>query len=429
MLDSGKARQGWRIAFVVYAVLCLSSMAGMSIGLGLFAAAALWYFVADWRGRAPAILREAFATPYSWISLALFAASLLSLVMAMIFPVEGSQAGPMLSSLKKFHYYIFPPLFAAAFLHTSDEPERHPFWKAWAIFGGILGVIAMSQFFAADLFPYSWLDNPFFRPDGRTGRYHGQGLMFFHLSFASSMCFVAASAWARVVFPLRGDANRQRIFWVVTAVLASAGVWFSYSRIAFAALAMVVLVLGFLRRPFYGLLCAVFVTMSGFGAWFLIPSIQMRFGDGASGTKERVRMWESAFAMFRDHPLTGVGFSRTGEISPWYVEHVLHEPLEFTSHAHNNILDMLAATGSIGFVAFLAWWGFLFWASWRAFRLAPEGEKWLPAAAITGFLAFHVNGLTQVNYWDGKSEHALMLWAGVAVALWIRARKRELSKV
>ena len=85
---------------------------------------------------------------------------------------------------------------------------------------------------------------------------------------------------------------------------------------------------------------------------------------------------------------------------------------------------MLAATGAIGFTAFLAWWGFLFWASWRAFRRAPAHERWLPAAAITGFLAFQVNGLTQVNYWDGKSEHALMLWTGVAVALWIRERKR-----
>lgn len=135
-------------------------------------------------------------------------------------------------------------------------------------------------------------------------------------------------------------------------------------------------------------------------------------------------MWESAYAMFRDRPLTGVGFSRTGEISPWYVKNVLHEPLEFTSHAHNNFLDMLAATGLPGFTAFLAWWGFLFYACARAFRRAPMHERWLPAAALTGFLAFHVNGLTQVNYWDGKSEHALMLWTGVAVALWIRDRAR-----
>lgn len=423
--QAGTAKRYWRIAFTAYAVLSISSMAGMSIGLGLFGAASLWYFVADWRGRGRVILREAFATPYSWLSLTLFLTSLLSLLAAMAFPVAGSQAGPLLGSLKKYHYYFFPPLFAAALLHTSDQPERHPFWKAWAIFGAILGVIAMLQFFAIDIFPYALLDNSFFRPAGHTGRYHGQGLMFFHLSFASSMCFVATSGWARLVFPLRGDDRRQRLFWAVAALLATAGVYFSYSRIAFAALAMVVLVLGFLRKPVYGLYAGVGVGMAGFLAWTFSSSLQHRFLDFASGTKERTTMWRAAFAMARDRPLTGVGFSRTGEISPWYVQHVLNEPVEFTSHAHNNVLDMLAATGLLGFVAFLAWWGFLFFASWRAFRRAPEGEKWLPAAALTGFLAFHVNGLTQVNYWDGKSEHALMLWTGVAVALWIRERARE----
>jgi O-antigen ligase len=418
--QAGTAKRCWRIAFVAYAVLSISSMAGMSIGLGMFAAASIWYFSSDWRGRGREALREAFSTPYTWLSMALFLASLLSLLAAFAFPVEGSQAGPMLSSLKKYHYYLFPPLFAAALIHTSDSLERHPFWKAWAIFGGILGVIAMLQFFAANIFPYGWLGNSFFRPVGQTGRYHGQGLMFFHLSFASSMCFVASSAWARLVFPLRGDAPKEKVFWAASALLSTAGVYFSYSRIAFAALAIVVLVLGFLRKPLYGIFSAIFVGISGFLLWTFSPSLQHRFLDFASGTKERETMWRAAVAMVEQRPLTGVGFSRTGELSPWFVAHVLKQPLEFTSHAHNNFLDMLAATGLIGFAAFLAWWGFLFFASWRSFRLAPEGKKWLPAATLTGFLAFHVNGLTQVNYWDGKSEHALMLWTGVAVALWIR---------
>jgi O-antigen ligase len=288
--------------------------------------------------------------------------------------------------------------------------------------------VAIVQFFGADLFPSSWLDNTFFRADGTTGRFHGQGLMFFHLSFASSMCFVTASAWARLIFPMSDDNSRVRQFWAVVAVLASAGVWFSYSRIAFAALAVILLVLGILKKPLYGLLVAGFVCVAGVGAWTLIPSFHRRFADGYAGTTERVRMWESAVAMFRDRPLTGVGFSRTGELSPWYVKNVLHAPLDFTSHAHNNFLDILAATGAIGFAAFLTWWGFLFWACAHSFRRAAPSEKWLPAAALAGFLAFHVNGLTQVNYWDGKSEHALMLWTGVAIALWIREQSRETNK-
>jgi MYXO-CTERM domain-containing protein len=39
-----------------------------------------------------------------------------------------------------------------------------------------------------------------------------------------------------------------------------------------------------------------------------------------------------------------------------------------------------------------------------------------------------VNGLTQVNFWDGKSQHTLMLWAGVVLALAIRRRREDARK-
>ena len=43
-----------------------------------------------------------------------------------------------------------------------------------------------------------------------------------------------------------------------------------------------------------------------------------------------------------------------------------------------------------------------------------RGES--PAAALAGLLAFQVNGITQVNFWDGKSQHTLMIWAGVVLS-------------
>ncbi|MFX4404500.1 hypothetical protein ABTA52_19285, partial [Acinetobacter baumannii] len=88
--------------------------------------------------------------------------------------------------------------------------------------------------------------------------------------------FMAASALARLVFPLRADSSREKILWGATALLASAGVGFSYSRIAFAALAVVLLVLGFLRKPLYGLLSMILVGGGGFLAWTFSPSLQHR---------------------------------------------------------------------------------------------------------------------------------------------------------
>ena len=65
-------------------------------------------------------------------------------------------------------------------------------------------------------------------------------------------------------------------------------------------------------------------------------------------------MWQAARDMFLDRPLTGVGFSRTGELSPYYKKkNVYDETTDFTSHAHNNFLDILGATGGLGMLAFL----------------------------------------------------------------------------
>jgi len=417
-------RQIWRVALVAYGVLSLSSMAGMSIGSGLFACATLWFLVVAWQKGGRETLREVFSTPYSWFSLALFLACLISLLAAIAFPVVGTQEGPKLLSLKKFHFFLIPPLVAAGFLGTSDRLEEHPFWKGWALTGAIMGIVAMLQFFGRDLFPEEWLNSRFFRSAGTTGRFHGQGLMFFHLSFASCMCFVASTTWARVVFPRRMDSMRTRVFYGTAAALASLGVFFSYSRISFFALAIVVLALGFLRKPVWGLIVFLFIAIAGIGVWQSSDSFRQRFTQNQSGNLQRIWMWESAWAMFEMRPLTGVGFSRTGEISPWIMKNKIKDYAGFTSHAHNNFLDMLGATGAIGFSAFLLWWGFLFWVLAKAFQRAPPEERWLPVAAFVSFLSFHINGITQVNFWDAKSEHTLMIWVGVVLAMWIREKRK-----
>jgi O-antigen ligase len=155
--------------------------------------------------------------------------------------------------------------------------------------------------------------------------------------------------------------------------------------------------------------------------------LRARFEANMAGNRERVVMWESAWAMFKDRPLTGFGMGDTAQYTPIYAARLLGHRAEFTSHAHNNLLDQVAATGLLGLAAFLFWWGVLFVEAWRCFRRGPADERWLPAAALAAFLAFQVNGLTQVNFWDGKSQHTLMLWAGVTLAISLRRKRRELS--
>ncbi|RYZ96317.1 MAG: O-antigen ligase family protein, partial [Proteobacteria bacterium] len=342
---------------------------------------------------------------------------------AWIFPPLGIPVSGF-GELKKFHYFLYPPLVALALTRTSDSIERHPFWKIWAGMGVFLFFVSVAQFFAQDLFPPSWLEARFFRAAGTSHRFHGQGFMFFHLSFATCMSFVAAMGLSRFVFPSLWDQGWRRWAWGAVGLAGTLAVYFSFSRAGIIGLVGMVCTIGFLRRPLAGLGAVLACLLLGITLWVSMPSLRQRFTEAGTYNSERYIMWESAWEMFKERPVLGLGFGRTGEYSPAFSERVLGHRASFTSHAHNNILDIMGAIGGLGLAAFIAWWGVLCAWALRAFRHARAGEKWLPAAALSAFVAFHIDGLTQVNFWDGKSQHTLMIWVGVVLALELRQRAR-----
>ncbi|MBC7226657.1 MAG: O-antigen ligase family protein [Thermoflexales bacterium] len=82
---------------------------------------------------------------------------------------------------------------------------------------------------------------------------------------------------------------------------------------------------------------------------------------------ERLAHWQSAVEMWRAHFWTGVGL---GGYEPAYPAFALiNWPLPL-GHAHNIYLNMLAETGLLGLMAYLLFWGVVFWQTWRATRRA-----------------------------------------------------------
>jgi O-antigen ligase len=412
----------WRASFLVWGVMTLSFMAGMSIGSGIFALATVWYFYKHREALRPMNIRA-----YLIACAAFFGAALLSVAAAVISPPMGLPLEGF-GSLQKFHFFLLP-LFACAVLSATGNLERHPLWRAlfWmATFASLVGIV---QFWGTNLFPAAWLDDRFFRviaTGAPVNRFHAQGLMYFHLSFASALCFTCSWAAARLLWPLQKETSRDRAAWAAFTVITFLALFFTYSRIAWVAMMAILVVLAFLKKPKWGLLCSLALFCATALIWNFSDSMRGRWKLGMESLFERQEVWSGALAMVRDRPLTGVGFGKTGYYSrPYEIAVLGHDP-QFSSHAHNNFLDMLAAMGFTGLIAFLAWWFVLGMFALRSFRESAEHERWLPAGCIAGLVAFHINGLTQVNYFDAKSEHALMLWAGVVLALeWRRMQRRK----
>lgn len=416
-----------RIMLCFYAVLSLSSMAGMGIGSALVISTALWVTIQFWNSWTKSFLWEIWRGPWGLATLALFFTAFLSLAVADLFPLMGEMGGGF-KELKKFHYFLYPPLLAMAFLKTADAIENHPFWKFWAGMGVLSAIVGVVQFFGSSLFPESWVAQRFFRAMGTSGYFHAQGFMFFHLSYAACMSFVACAGLARVLWPRLSDTWMTRALWALVGVAGFTGVFFSFSRISYAGLAAILILLGFLKRIWLGVTAVILSLVLANLAWNYIPKLRDRFEHGIDGNLERLMVWKAAWEMTKDRPLTGVGLGRSAKFSELYITQMTGGKPRFSSHAHNNFLEFLSSTGALGLAAFLAWWTVIFTFLGIAFHRSAPSERWLPAAAITGFVTFLVNGMTQVNFWDGKSQHTLMIWVGVSLALYYRSKeKRSLS--
>lgn len=73
---------------------------------------------------------------------------------------------------------------------------------------------------------------------------------------------------------------------------------------------------------------------------------------------ERILIWQSAWNMFKDHPILGVGLGQyTVNYQQKYILPQAKEPN--LGHAHNNFMQMLAENGIVGFTGFIVMFGYI----------------------------------------------------------------------
>ena len=80
--------------------------------------------------------------------------------------------------------------------------------------------------------------------------------------------------------------------------------------------------------------------------------------DKYQSNTERILIWQSAWNMFKDHPVLGVGLGQyTENYQQKYISPQAKEPK--LGHAHNNFMQMLAENGIVGFAGFVIMFGYI----------------------------------------------------------------------
>jgi O-antigen ligase len=155
----------------------------------------------------------------------------------------------------------------------------------------------------------------------------------------------------------------------------------------------------------------------GLSALSQIPGIQRRLRDGM-GIGERHELWLANWEFFKNRPLLGVGWRQNQELSGYYLMDKYQQTHVFSGHAHNNLLDLLGGTGALGTLAWLAWSFWVIRILWMKSTRQTEEEPWFGRGLVCAWVVFHLNGLTQVNFWEGKVQHQ-MAWVIAWSLFWI----------
>jgi len=186
---------------------------------------------------------------------------------------------------------------------------------------------------------------------------------------------------------------------------------------------------------------------------FQAPKMVSRFSSRL-GLDQRYYIWEANFDFLKKRPLSGIGFRHNQDLGGHYqiaknlsgwlleqrVEYIHSTNREqycaehyeelcstanrgacwvFRAHAHNNLIQMLGGTGLFGALAWLGWCGLVFLILLRL----PRGVGFA-GGLFAAWVVFHLNGLTQMNFWEGKVLHSMM-WAVAWGLCWSRREEVE----
>jgi len=391
-------------------------MAMMSVGAFiLFLALAFGQPPAQFMGELKAEWKRPAFRSYFIISSVLAATSALSLLAAKFFPLGYGGKFIEIHFLKDMAkaWYFFWPCILVIGLKRLGPVQQNTVLHTWLLAFGVLSSLGILQYFIG------WP-----RPQpipGELGHFHTTLFLGHHLSVASIFIFPFFVTLDWVYFsyqqtinvdPKPGSKLKLKAYSLI-AILGFAALMLTYSRTLWVALPTGILLWVLFTLPKrLKIITGTALLLLALGVC-QYPPVQRRLHDGI-GISTRQELWLANLEFLKQRPITGVGWHHNQELSGYYLMDKYKSGDVFSGHAHNNFLDILGSQGSFGALAWLAWCacviGLLLGKRKRSLQqsMSSAGTSLVfSKGLLCAWFVFQMNGLTQVNFWEGKVEHQL----------------------
>ena len=226
-------------------------------------------------------------------------------------------------------------------------------------------------------------------------------------------------------------ARRGRAGWLLAVALVGVVLVLAGSRASWISYALVLLLSGW---RLLGGRWMVLLMLAGLSAIVVLgsvsPQVQQRLartelmlqGDPAAVDQAlagRLSIWKAALCMVREHPLTGVGVRNFREVYPQCdpsPEQTAAWGGGVAFHAHQIVLEVLAETGIVGLLSWLAgaWLALRAW--WRAGHAARERARPAALALLVTVFPLNTHLAFYSSFWGGLALLLLALYAGALQA-------------
>jgi O-antigen ligase len=329
--------------------------------------------------------------------------------------------------LSKMIYFLFPLLWLVGWQRLNGE-QRKSIYRAWFMTFAGISCVGIVQFFTGWPRAQGIIGSP--------GYFHAVLFMGHHLSVASVWIF---PFFALLDLALSETTRRalgfSRATLMVFIALGFMTLILTYARTLWAALPVgfMILALGqFNKKTAASMILFLLLSIVGVTQ---TPYIQDRWKSNL-GTQERVELWKANLQFLQERPFFGVGLGKNQELSGYYFHSIHPEQTHFfVGHAHNLYLELLAGIGMVGTVLWMIWMGVIasgVLAVWRQSVSDLKGQFYsaicfpicFPLGVLCAGSVFLINGMTQVNFWEGKVLHQVM-WVVGMVLTWVVDDERK----
>jgi O-antigen ligase len=233
-------------------------------------------------------------------------------------------------------------------------------------------------------------------------------------SFAEIMTF---STIAALYLLYTTTKKHQKILLATGIIIMFLATIFSRARASITVFAIILIIfIPFILRKdafyFFGIIFAIMLILSPY-----TKRIFWRFDNILSSSGSRVELWEKSLEVFYKHPVIGCGIGNLQNNLLQKRDTIKHKKILSLTHSHNNLIDLLSTTGTLGFIAFVLFWGAVIKDIIVQIKNSTDNQKALHIAILTAVIAFHLVGMVNCNYKTAITAFQVYLFVGMFYGL------------